>query len=76
MEGAKQVKQDLEIKTEKKIKIQFFWYTVENVLPYGAELWTLTNEMCRGLDGAYTRMLRAVLAFTWRDRITNNDLYG
>ena len=21
-------------------------------------------------------MLRAVLGFTWRDRITNNDLYG
>ena len=63
-------------KLQRKLKIQFFRYTVEIVLLYGAESWTLTNEMSRTLDGTYTRMLRAVLGFTWRDGITNSDLYG
>ena len=49
---------------------------LESVLLYGPESWTLTNKMCRRLDGTYTRMLRAHLGFTWEDRITNNDLYG
>ena len=62
-------------KLERQLKIQFFRSTVETVLLYVGESWTLTNEMCRRLDGTYTRMLRAVLAFTWRDRITNNYLY-
>ena len=65
-------------KSKLKIKliIQFFRSTVESVMLYGAESWTLTNEICRRLDGTCARMLRAVLGFTWRDRITNNDLYG
>ena len=32
--------------------------------------------MCIRLDGTYTGMLKAVLGFTWRNRITNDDLYG
>ena len=62
------------LKTE--LKIQFFRTTIESVLLYGAESWTLTNSMCRRLDGTYTIMLRAVVGFTWRDRKTNNELYG
>ena len=62
------------LKTE--LKIQFFRTTIESVLLYGAESWTLTNSMCRRLDGTYTTMLRAVVGFTWRDRKTNNELYG
>ena len=27
-------------------------------------------------DGAYTRMLRTVLNVSWRDHITDEDLYG
>ena len=62
------------LKTE--LKIQFFRATIESVLLYGAESWTLTNSMCRRLDGTCTIMLRAVVGFTWRDRKTNNELYG
>ena len=43
-------------KLKRKLKIQFFRSTVESVLLYGAERWTLTNEICRRLYGAYTRM--------------------
>ena len=56
-------------KLKSKLKIQFFRSTVESVLLYGAESWTFTNEIFR-LDGTYTRMLRVVLGFTWRGKIT------
>lgn len=39
----------------RKLKIQFFRATVESVLLYGAESWTLTKSMERHLDGTYTR---------------------
>ena len=63
-------------KLKGKLKIQFFRSTVKNVLLYWAESWTLKNKTCRRLDGTYTRMLRADLSFTWRDRIKNIELYG
>ena len=63
-------------KLKRELKIQFFRTTIQSVLLYEAESWTLTNSMCRRLDGTYTIMLRAVVGFTWRDRKTNNELYG
>ena len=63
-------------KLKRELKIQFFRTTIQSVLLYGAESWTLTNSMCRRLDGTYTIMLRAVVGFTWRDRKTNKELYG
>ena len=63
-------------KLKRELKIQFFRTTIQSVLLYGAESWTLTNSMCRRLDGTCTIMLRAVVGFTWRDRKTNNELYG
>ena len=63
-------------KLKRKLKIQFFRSTVESVLLHGAESWTLTRKKCRRLDVTYTRMLRAILGFTWRDGLRNDDLYG
>ena len=60
----------------KELKIRFFKATVESVLLYGSECWTLTNTLSKRLDGVYTRMLRAVINITWRDRLTNEQLYG
>ena len=42
-------------KLKRKLKIQFFRSTVESILLYGAEHWTLMNKMYRRLDGTYTR---------------------
>ena len=42
----------------KRIKIRLFIATVESVLLYGAETWTITKTMKKQLDGCYTRMLR------------------
>ena len=58
------------------VKIGFFRATLESVLLYGAETWTLTKKMNDRLDGTYTKMLRVVLGVSWRDHMTNKELYG
>ena len=57
------------------VKSRFFFATVESVLLYGSETWTLTMTMEKSLNGCYTRMLRAVFDISWRDHITNTELY-
>ena len=50
--------------------------TVEFVLLYGSSTWPLTETEERRLDQTYTRMLRKVYNVTWKDKITNKELYG
>ena len=57
------------------LKRSFFRAAVESVLVYGATTWTLTATLEKRLDGAYTRMLRAALNKSWKDHISNKDLY-
>jgi hypothetical protein len=59
-----------------EVKLSFFTATVESVLLYGCEAWTLTPVLERSLNGCYTRMLRTVLNISWRQRVTNIVLYG
>ena len=58
------------------LKIGFFRATVESVLLYGAESWTMTVKMRDKLDGTYTKMLRVVLGVSWKQHKTNKELYG
>ena len=46
-------------KLSRNLKVRFFRATVESVIMYSAESWTLTRTLEKSLDGAYTRMLRA-----------------
>ena len=57
-------------------KIRVFKATVEPILLYRCETWTLTNILEKQLDGCYTRMLRATLGISWRDHVSNTDLYS
>ena len=57
----------------RKLKVRFF--SVETVLLYGSEAWTLTSSLEKQLDGCYTRLLRAALNVNWRDHMTNIELY-
>ena len=59
-----------------ELKRSLFRATVEAILLYGSETWTLTNKQQTSLDGSYTRMLRMALNVTWRDRVSNDVLYG
>ena len=56
--------------------MKLFQATVESVLLYGSETWTVTNKIGKSLDGCYTRMLRRALDVSWKDHITNEELYG
>ena len=58
------------------LKLQLFRATVESVLLYGSSTWPLTETEERKLDQTYTRMLRKVHNVTWKDKITNKELYG
>ena len=59
-----------------QLKRRVFVASVESVLLYGCETWSLTVQMERSLDGVYTRMLRMVLNVSWEDHAKNVDLYG
>ena len=60
----------------RNIKIRLFTSTVESVLLYGCESWTLTCTLHKKLNGTYTRLLRSALGFVWSDKISNEILYG
>ena len=60
----------------KNIKIKLFQATMESVLLYGSDTWTVTKKISKALDGCYTRMLRATLDISWKSHITNKELYG
>ena len=61
---------------KKKIKERLFLATVESVLLYNSETWTMTKTMEKRLDGCYTRMLRMAFNVSWKDKLTNEELYG
>ena len=58
-----------------KIKLRLFLATLESVLLYGSETWTLTKSMERKLNGCYTSMLRMCLNITWKQKLTSEHLY-
>ena len=59
-----------------RLKRNFFRATFESVLVYGAITWTLTIALEKKINGSYTRMLRVALNISWRDHMSNKDLYG
>jgi hypothetical protein len=58
------------------LKVKLFQATVESVLLYGCETWTITKKIGKALDGCYTRMLRSALNVSWKMHMTNKELYG
>ena len=58
------------------LKKRFFVATVESILLYGCESWTMTETMEKSLSGTYTRMLRKALNIHWSSHTTNTVLYG
>ncbi|CAH1244595.1 Hypp7340 [Branchiostoma lanceolatum] len=60
----------------RKLKVRLFLSTVEAVLLYGCEAWTITSKLEKQLDGCYTRLLRSALNIHWSQHITNKDLYA
>ena len=63
-------------KLRRQMKERLFIATVESVLLYGSETWTLTKTLEKQLNGCYTRMLRLAMNVSGKDHITNVELYG
>lgn len=58
------------------LKRRVFKATVQAVLLYGADTWSLTQVQLRSLDGTYTRLLRKALNVHFSSHTTNKELYG
>ena len=58
------------------LKIDLFRATVESILLFGSQTWSLTKAEEKSLNGTYTRMLRAAKNIHWSEKITNKNLYG
>ena len=58
------------------LKIQIFRATVESILLYGSETWTMTAKIRRRLDGTYTRLLMRTQNISWRQHPTRELIYG
>ena len=63
-------------KISRKTKLRLFQSTVESVLLYGSETWTLNQALEKSINGCYTRLLRAALNVNWQQHISNEELYG
>jgi len=58
------------------LKIRLLISTVEAVLLYGCETWSLSKKQEQELGGCYTRMLRKALNISWREHVTMNCYMG
>ena len=56
-------------------KVRLLSATVESVLLYGCESWTLTQKLEKMLNRCYTLLLRCALNISWKDHVTNEELY-
>ena len=61
---------------KRDMKVRLFVSTVESVLLYGCESWTINKTTEKLIDGAYTRLLRSALNISWTDHVNNEVLYG
>jgi len=56
------------------LKIRLLTSTVESVLLYGCEIWSLSKKQEQKLDVCYRRMLRKALNISWGEYVTNKLL--
>ena len=57
-------------------KIKIFSATVEPILFYGSETWTLSRKLERRLDDTYTRLLMRAQYLSWKRHPTIAQIYG
>ena len=60
----------------KHLKLEIFRATVEPILLYGSETWTLSKKLEKRLDGTYTRLLMRAQNLSWKRHPSVSDIYG
>ena len=63
-------------KLPRATKVRLFRATVESVLLYESETWTVTKKLEESVNGCYTRMMRTALNVHWQQHMNNEELYG
>ena len=58
------------------LKVKIFRATIEPILLYGSETWTLSRKLERRLDGTYTRLLRRAQNLSWKSHSSISQIYG
>ena len=58
------------------LKIKIFRSTIEPILLYGSETWTMSKRMEQRLDGTYTRLLMRAKNLSWKTHPTKRQIYG
>ncbi len=71
-----QLKQIWKSGMRREMKIRLFRATVESVLLYGSEAWTISQSLSKRINGCYSRMLRMALDIKWSDRVSNDVVFG
>ena len=60
----------------KNIRLQSYRALVESVLLYNCGTWALSSILAERLDRAQRKMLRKVVGLTWKQKVTNENLYA
>ena len=63
-------------KMENILKIRTFKATIEPILSYGSEFWTIDSTMRKQINGYYTRLLRMTTNISWKDKVINTKQYS
>ena len=57
-------------------KVEIFGATIEHILLYGSETWTMSKKLEDRLDGTYTRLLMRVKNLSWKRHPSHAQIYG
>ena len=60
----------------KTLEIKMFKITIETILLYGSEIWTINKSLEIRINGCNTKLLRMVLNVSWKDKWSNKKLYN
>ena len=58
------------------LKVKIFRATIEPILLYGSETWTLSRKLEKRLDGTYTRLLRRAQNLSWKSHPSIAQIYN
>ena len=62
-------------KMRNQLKIRTFKVTIEPILLYGSECWTIDGLIRKKIDCCYTGLLRMATNTSWKEKLTNDQLY-
>ena len=63
-------------KTSIQMKIRIFSSFIASIFLYNSELWTLSKNLEHKIDAFHRSLLRRLLKIIWKDKVTNEELYG